>query len=93
MLLVHVIAPVGDEAAGDDDRAELEKCFGAEDTPAAAGDRESVGDQVPGRSLDRAAANRPALGEGLVVMEAFGVVGQVTEDFVEAVRCSLVSSF
>ncbi|MFJ9131253.1 hypothetical protein ACIRJS_44955 [Streptomyces sp. NPDC102340] len=60
----------------------MEKGLGARDAPSAAGNVESVGDEVAGCAFDNAAGDGPASGEGPVIVDEGGVVGEVLTGFV-----------
>src|SRR2546428_7303568 len=84
MFGVDVEVPVRGEVAVAGDCAEDEEGFGARDAPPAAGDVESVGDEMTGGAFDDATGDRPAGGEGSVVVDEVGVVREVVAGLVDA---------
>lgn len=71
VFAVEVIGPVPVEVAVADDGSEPEDGFGSGQSPPGSGDLQAVADQVPGRSLDRAGGDGPALLQGVVVVQMF----------------------
>src|SRR5689334_21195289 len=77
MFAGGVEGPVILEVAVGDQRPELEDGFGAVESPAGAGDVEAVGAQVAAAALYGAGGDRPAVGQGGVVVELVEVTGEV----------------
>src|SRR6266851_2861287 len=71
-VVVHVVVEVAV-----DDGAELEDDFGAVGGPPRSGNSEAVFDDEPACSLDHSGGDRPAGGEGLVIVHVRVVVRQV----------------
>ncbi len=75
MFAGRVEVPVVREVAVRDQRAELKDCFGPVESPACAGDVETVGDQMAAGSFDCTGGDRPAVLQGDVVAELIEVAG------------------
>ena len=85
MLAGEVESPVLLEVAIADDRAEGEDGFGPVQAPSRSSNRETIRDQMPARALDDPGRDRPARFQGLVVVQAVVLAGQVADARVGAV--------